>query len=77
MDALNNEASIPARTAFKPMRAMSLRRFGAKLPNPPSKIPIEEILANPHSAKLTIATVLQINLEFVAQMMNTQQIRLN
>jgi hypothetical protein len=57
MDALNNEESIPAVTDLTPIFAMSGRLVGIKFPSPPTRIPKEEMFANPQSEKLTIATV--------------------
>lgn len=48
---------VPAITALTPIRAMSPRRLGAKLPKPPSRIAIEERFAKPHRAKEMIALV--------------------
>lgn len=53
---------VPAITALTPIRAMSPRRLGAKLPKPPSRIAIEERFAKPHRAKEMIALVSQTEL---------------
>ncbi len=49
--------SVAASTAFNPKRAMSGRLLGAKDPSPPSKMAMEDKLANPHSANEIIALV--------------------
>ena len=46
--------NVPARTALRPMRAISGRRDGASTPRPPSKIAIEDKFAKPHKATVTI-----------------------
>lgn len=61
MAALNSEASIPAKTARMPSRAMSGRRLGASAPNPPRRMAKELKLAKPHKAKLTTMTVLGLS----------------
>lgn len=43
-------AALPAIMALRTMEAKSDFRLGAKAPNPPSKIPIEPKLENPHRA---------------------------
>ena len=53
--ALIKLAIVAASIAFMPKRAMSGRRLGAIEPIPPSKIAMEDRLAKPHKAKVTIA----------------------
>lgn len=53
--------SVPATTALIPIRAISPRREGAKLPKPPNKIAIEDKLAKPHNAKEMIALVFSVS----------------
>lgn len=43
-------AALPAIMALRTMEAKSDFRLGAKAPNPPSKIPMEPKLENPHRA---------------------------
>ncbi|OAG74877.1 hypothetical protein A0J51_00417 [Gluconobacter japonicus] len=50
--------SVPATTARTASFATSVRRRGSALPNAPIRIPIVEILANPHNAKDRIVMVL-------------------
>ena len=59
--ALRRFANVPPKTAFHPNLAMSAFLFGAIPPIPPIKIAIEEILANPHKANVTIAVVFADN----------------
>ena len=47
MQALSNDAKVPAIIAFKPKAAILLFLIGAKDPNVPIRIPIEAKLANP------------------------------
>ena len=56
--ALKRLQSVPAATAFHPKRAISCFLFGAMPPIPPISIAIDEMLANPHSENVTMATVL-------------------
>lgn len=56
--ALKRLAKVPAITALNPILATSSFRFGSIPPSPPIKIAIDDILANPHKAKVIIATVL-------------------
>jgi hypothetical protein len=49
---LDKLAAISARM---PYREISSLRLGATAPNPPSKIAIDDKLAKPQSAKITIA----------------------
>ena len=50
MHAERKLASVPARRAWKPSRARSLRRSGANAPMPPSWMPMELRLAKPQRA---------------------------
>ena len=59
--ALKQDAYAPAMIALIPKRAISGLRFGESFPSPPSKMPSEERLANPQSAKLIMTTVLLDN----------------
>ena len=59
--ALNRFANVPPKTAFHPSLAISCFLFGAIPPIPPISIAIEEILANPHNANVTIAVVFADN----------------
>ena len=58
--ALIRLARNPAKTAFRPNLAISLLRSGAMPPSPPKRIPIEEKLAKPQSAKVIIAWLLSL-----------------
>ena len=53
--ALIKLANVAANTAFKPNCAISLRLAGARAPKPPINIAIDERLAKPHNANVTIA----------------------
>jgi hypothetical protein len=53
--ALIKFARVAQHKALMPSLEISSRRFGARAPRPPSKMAIEEKLANPHSAKITMA----------------------
>ena len=55
--ALNRFANVPPKTAFHPSLAISCFLFGAIPPIPPISIAIEEILANPHNANVTIDNI--------------------
>lgn len=48
MVADKTETKAPPTIALNPVREIISFFSGAKTPNPPNNIPIEEILANPH-----------------------------
>ncbi len=64
--ALIKLAKVAASIAFMPNLAISGRLLGAIEPIPPSKIAMDDKLAKPHKAKVTMACVVGVRVSLIS-----------